>query len=118
MLIRKASASKEFYTGERCYITELLNDDSVPQTSLARSRVLPGVTTELHRLTVAEWYVIGEGAGLMEVAGSDPFAVGPGDVVAVPPNISQRITNTGDSDLELQCLCLPRFTPECYESLE
>lgn len=118
MLIQKTNAATEFFTDERCYITELLNDATVPQTSLARSRVTPGVTTELHRLTVDEWYVIGKGAGLMEVAGNEPFAVGPGDVVAIPAGVSQRITNTGSSDLILQCLCLPRFTPECYESLE
>lgn len=118
MLIRNDKFSNEFFTGERVYVTELLNDDAVPDTSLASCRVLPGVTTELHRLTVAEWYVIGEGSGLMEVAGGAPFAVGPGDVVAIPAGDSQRITNTGSTDLRLQCLCIPRFTPECYESLE
>lgn len=118
LLIRKSSPQKEFFTDERCYITELLNDPAAPQVSLARCRVEPGVTTELHRLSVAEWYVIVEGTGLMEVAGGEPFAVGPGDAVAIPPGQSQRITNTGAADLVLQCLCLPRFTPECYEALE
>jgi mannose-6-phosphate isomerase-like protein (cupin superfamily) len=118
MLIRNGKYKHEFYFSERTYVTELLNDDAVPEASLARCRVLPGVTTQLHRLTVSEWYIIREGSGLMEVAGGEPFAVGPGDVVAIPQHASQRITNTGEEDLVLHCLCLPRFTPACYEALE
>lgn len=117
MLIRKGDDG-EIHTRERCYIRELLNDARVPEVSLAETRVEPGVTTELHRLDVAEWYVIREGNGLMEVGGEEPCAVAPGDVVAIPPRVSQRITNTGDVDLRFECLCLPRFTPQCYEALE
>lgn len=108
----------EILTAERCYIRELLNDAAVPQASIAESRVPPGVTTELHRLSVAEWYVIRSGHGLMEVGDGRPFAVGPGDVVAISPQQAQRITNTGTADLKFLCLCLPAFSPECYESLE
>jgi mannose-6-phosphate isomerase-like protein (cupin superfamily) len=54
----------------------------------------------------------------MEVDGGPQIEVGPGDTVEIPAGVSQRITNTGDDDLLLQCVCLPRFTPECYESLE
>lgn len=114
-----APASRdEFRTRERCYITELLNDPAVPQASLARCRVPPGVTTELHRLSVDEWYVVGEGRGRMEVGDEPPFDVAPGDAVAIPAGSAQRIENRGDTDLVFQCLCLPRFTPECYEPLE
>lgn len=118
MLIRNGKYRNEFYTRERVYVTELLNDAAVPEVSLARCRVLPGVTTELHRLDVAEWYVIEQGTGVMEVGGGEAFAVGPGDVVTIPPQMSQRITNSGAADLVLQCVCLPRFTPECYAGLE
>jgi mannose-6-phosphate isomerase-like protein (cupin superfamily) len=118
MLIRNDRFRNEFFIRERVYVTELLNDPAVPETSLANCRVLPGVTTELHRLSVTEWYVIAAGSGLMEVGGGAAFAVGPGDVVAVPAGTSQRITNTGTTDLKLQCLCIPRFTPDCYEPLE
>lgn len=117
MLIRKGQ-DREIPTRERCYIRELLNDPRVPQVSLAETRVEPGVTTERHRLAVAEWYVIREGTGLMEVGDEKPFPVAPGDVVAIPPRVSQCITNTGDVDLRFECLCLPRFTPQCYEALE
>ena len=118
MLLRNGKYADEFYTRERVWVRELLNDPAAPGVSLARCRVLPGVTTELHRLAVAEWYVIESGSGLMAVGGEEPFAVGAGDVVAIPEGASQRITNTGEADLVLQCVCLPRFTPECYEALE
>jgi mannose-6-phosphate isomerase-like protein (cupin superfamily) len=117
MLIPNRNAP-EILTRERCYIRELLNDKAVPQTSLARTRVPPGVTTELHRLSVAEWYIIESGEGLMEIGAGRPFAVGPGDVVAISPQEPQRITNTGTGDLRFLCLCVPAFTPECYESLD
>ena len=108
----------EILTRERCYIREILNDLRVPQWSLADCRVEPGVTTELHRLSVDEWYVIVEGDGLVEVDRQKPVAVRPGDTVVIPKSKAQRITNSGQSDLRFRCICMPRFTPECYEALE
>jgi len=116
-VIRKESVT-EVLTSERCYIRERLNEHAIPDVSIAETRVEPGITTQLHRLTVAEWYLISSGKGLMEVAGQAAIEVGPGDIVTIPANTPQRITNTGDSDLIFDCICLPRFTPECYESLE
>lgn len=114
----KAGSDEEFWTGERCFIRELVNLESIPDFSLADSRVEPGVVTELHKLSVREWYYITRGTGLMEVGGRPQIEVGPGDTVEIPAGVSQRITNTGKNDLILQCVCLPRFTPDCYESLE
>ena len=108
----------EFPTRERCFVRELVNKPALAGASLAECRVEPGVTTELHRLSVAEWYVVRRGTGLMEVGGEEPFAVGPGDLVSIPAGVSQRIRNTGDDDLVFDCLCVPRFTADCYESLE
>jgi len=109
---------EEVWTDERCWITELLNDAGVPDVSLARCRVEPGVTTQLHRLAVREWYVVEQGRGLMQVGDREPWPIGPGDVVEIPADAAQRVTNTGAADLVFQCICLPRFTPACYESLE
>ncbi len=109
---------REVLTRERCYIREILNDPRVPQWSLAECRVGPGVTTELHRLTVDEWYVMVEGHGLVEVNGQAPVAVGLGDTVAIPKGATQRITNSGNRDLRFQCVCMPRFTAACYAALE
>jgi mannose-6-phosphate isomerase-like protein (cupin superfamily) len=109
---------EETWTRERCFITELVNEDAIGAFSLAIARVEPGVTTELHRLSVDEWYVIRSGRGRMEVGGHDPRPVTEGDIVAIPRGVSQRITNSGDVDLVFECVCLPRFTPDAYEPLE
>jgi mannose-6-phosphate isomerase-like protein (cupin superfamily) len=114
----RAGVGAEFLTRERVYITERLNDPAVPRVSLADTRVEAGVTTELHRLSVDEWYVIQFGTGLMEVGGAEPFEVGAGDTVVIPAGVSQRITNTGKRDLRFQCICMPRFTLQSYETLE
>lgn len=113
-----AVENSEFYTAERCHITELLNSDESPQVSLAIARVEPGVTTQLHVLQgVTESYVLRSGSGVMQVDGQQ-HAVSAGDKIVIPAGISQSITNTGSSDLEFYCLCTPRFTPSCYVSLE
>ncbi|MDX1515304.1 MAG: cupin domain-containing protein [Woeseiaceae bacterium] len=108
----------EILTRERCYISELVNRDTLPDVSLARARVAPGVTTERHALTVLEWYVIESGGGLVEVGERAPQRVGPGDSVEIPPDCEQRITNDGTEDLLFLCVCVPRFTPDCYTPLE
>ncbi|MDH4047188.1 MAG: cupin domain-containing protein [Gammaproteobacteria bacterium] len=109
---------EEILTRERCFIREIINDPQVPHFSLALCRVLPGVTTELHRLSVDEWYLINAGHGHMEIDGQAGVPVGPGDTVVIPCGSAQRISNTGTAELRFQCVCLPRFTPDCYEPLE
>lgn len=108
---------REYATDERCFITELLGHPSQPDVSLARARVLPGVTTQLHALDVEEIYVIETGSGVMEVNG-DRFRVAPGDSVLIPVGMPQRIENDGTGDLVFLCLCRPRFHPEGYTNLE
>ena len=108
----------EAWTSERCFITELVNDAAWAAFSLARCRVEPGVTTELHTLSVLEFYIIEHGQGRMRVGDEPPFDVGPGDTVTIPQQAPQRIANTGNDDLVFLCLCTPRFLPDCYTSLE
>ena len=103
---------------ERCYITELINDEAWPEFSIARTRVEPGITTQLHALSVHEVYVIESGTGLMRVGDDAPFPVGPGEIVTIPQHVSQSIENTGTSDLLFLCVCTPKFSQECYKSLE
>ena len=54
----------------------------------------------------------------MEVGSLPLQEVNPGDVVLIPPDCLQRITNPGEQDLVFLCVCTPRFTPEAYEGLE
>ncbi len=113
-----AAGGGEFWTEERCFITELLNDAASPETSLAVARVEPGVTTQLHSLTgTSERYIVRKGHGRVEVDGVTQ-ELGPGDSAVIPADAAQRITNTGTEDLEFYCLCVPRFAPECYVNLE
>jgi len=112
-----------FYTQERCFIVEQMNTPECPDVSLAQCRVAPGVTTQLHSLTVAEHYVVQQGSGIMELGGTVPgqrqvFTVGVGDCVLIPADCAQRIRNTGADDLVFQCICTPRFEPHHYVVLE
>lgn len=115
--VHKAGVQSEFWIRERCYIREIVNTPAIRDFSLAESRVEPGVTTELHSLLVKEWYVILSGKGKVEVE-QHALDVDPGDIVEIPAGSAQRITNTSDTDLVFQCICLPRFTPDSYQPLE
>jgi mannose-6-phosphate isomerase-like protein (cupin superfamily) len=118
-IILQPQPGVEFFTEERCHILELANDATDPELSIARARVEPGVTTRWHRVhDTTERYVILDGVGRMEIGDLPPQEVGPGDVVLIPPDCRQRITNTGQDDLVFLTVCTPRFTPESYEGLE
>jgi mannose-6-phosphate isomerase-like protein (cupin superfamily) len=113
--IRRADPSKEFATPENCFILELANDSGDPDVSIARARVLPGMTTEWHRVEgIDERYVIVRGRGRVEVGGLPPSDVSEGDVVRIPAGVLQRIANIGDEDLVFLCICTPRFVPTAY----
>ena len=117
--IRILDLSTEFYTDEGCFITELSNIDADPAASIARARVVPGMTTRWHRLIgVAERYVILSGAGRVEVGNLPPQDLAPGDVVLIPPGCRQRIACLGDEDLVFLAICTPRFRPEAYEDID
>jgi mannose-6-phosphate isomerase-like protein (cupin superfamily) len=110
---------EEFYTDERCHITELSNTPDDPDASIARARVEPGETTRWHRLknTIERYYIV-SGEGRIEVGELGPQEVHPGDVVLIPPMCRQRITNTGREDLVFLAICTPRFVEGAYENIE
>ena len=108
----------EFWTSERCFILEILNDAEHPKSSLAVARIPPGVTTQLHRLNdTEETYIIKKGCGVLEIDGKKS-ELQLGDAIIIPAGASQKISNIGHEDLEFFCLCTPRFLPECYENLD
>lgn len=108
----------EFWTEERCFITELHNADLSPDASLALARVPPGVETQLHSLTgVTEVYILRKGSGVIEVGGVQR-RVAAGEQAVIAAGVAQRIRNDGADDLEFYCLCTPRFRPDCYVNLE
>ena len=117
--IRFLHPDSEFYTTERCYINELSNCAADPEISIARARVQPGVATRWHRLNgITERYVILEGSACVEIGSLAPQQVGPGDVVLIPPECRQHITNNGEQDLTFLALCTPRFHQEAYEDID
>jgi len=117
--VRKLNLSDEFYTEEKCFITELSNTSNDPVVSIARARVEPGVTTAWHRLKgTVERYVIISGTGLVEVGDLPAKSVHPGDAVIIPAMCRQRITNTGSENLIFLAICSPRFTVDCYEEID
>jgi len=115
--IRRADPSKEFATQENCFILELANDASDPDMSIARARVRPGVTTEWHRLEgIVERYIIIGGRGRVDIGDLPATVVSEGDIVRIPANVPQRITNVGNEDLVFLCVCTPRFVQSAYVS--
>jgi len=109
----------EYFFEEGCFIDEWWNAADDPDVSIVRARVEPGVTTRLHRLSgVTERYVILEGSGVAEVGASAAEEVGPGSVVVIPPGVSQRITNVGDTHLVFLAVCTPRFRRELYQDID
>jgi mannose-6-phosphate isomerase-like protein (cupin superfamily) len=116
--IKPFRPDEEFYLDEGCYIVELHNTDTDAGCSIARARVEPGVMTRLHCLRgIVERYVMVAGRGEVEIDGQAPVTVAAMDVVTIPPGVSQRIRNTGDSDLVFLCICTPRFDAEKYMQL-
>lgn len=103
--------------GERIYVREVMNTPEEPELSVAICRVPAGITTQLHSLSILEWYIIESGTGLMEVDGAN-MPMKQGDCVRIEPGQSQRITNTGDVDLIFKSICRPRFTHDTYTNLE
>jgi mannose-6-phosphate isomerase-like protein (cupin superfamily) len=117
--VKQQNLSNEFYTPEKCYITELSNTPDDPDASIARARVEPGVTTLCHWLTgTVERYYIVNGRGRVEIGKLPPQEVNAGDIVLIPPMCRQRITNIGSGDLVFLAMCIPPFSNNAYEDIE
>jgi len=116
--IKAFRPDSEFFLEEGCYIIELHNSADDDGCSIARARVEPGKITELHCLQdIVERYVIVSGSGEVELDGQAPVAVAAMDVVIIPAAVSQRIRNTGESDLVFLCVCTPRFDQKEYRQV-
>jgi mannose-6-phosphate isomerase-like protein (cupin superfamily) len=116
---RHISESEEFMTPEGCSILESWNNDTDPALSIARARVKPGVTTKLHSVEgIIERYLIIAGTALVTIGNGKTERVAPGDVVVIPPGVSQKATNDGQLDLIFYAICTPRFTQSAYKELE
>jgi len=118
MKLYNTSLDREYYTDEGCHIIEIINTPDNPHTSIARARIQPGITTQLHALdSTSEIYYIQSGVGLAHV-GDEEIVMREGDAINIPPGVSQQITNTGEEDLIFLCVCNPRFEVENYKIVE
>jgi len=117
--IKRHNTKKEFYTSEKCFITEISNSADDADVSIAQARVGAGITTRWHQLekTVERYYII-SGEGRMELGDQAPQDVHPGDVIIIPSLCKQRISNTGSTDLIFLAICSPRFSQNNYQELE
>lgn len=117
--VEKFDPQTEYFFEEGCFITELSNSEADPEVSVARARVEPGKITKWHALEgITERYLILEGRGRAEIGESDSRLLEKGDILIIPANIRQRITNTGGEDLIFLAICSPRFTKSAYRQLE
>jgi len=109
--------SDEYYFEEGCYILEMSNSEKDVELSIARARVLPDTSTKLHKLSdTIERYIILQGQGSVTL-GKESSQVKTGDIVLIPAECPQAITNTGTVDLIFLVLCTPRFLVSSYSEL-
>ncbi|NKB32217.1 MAG: cupin domain-containing protein [Pseudomonadales bacterium] len=117
--IKKFQIDSEYFFKEGCFITEVSNSSDDEEVSVARARVEPGKKTKWHALAdTAERYVILEGSGTVEIGDMSPSKVTAGDVVLIPPQMRQRIFNSGENDLIFLAICSPRFEQKNYLEVE
>jgi Mannose-6-phosphate isomerase len=107
----------EYLSDEGCYIIEILNHENHADVSVARARVSPGARTELHALTKTQeiYYVL---SGTAEVTvDQESRTLSSGDTIVIPPESTQAVHNNGTEDFIFLCICQPRWTEECYQSI-
>lgn len=111
--------TEQYFEAEGCWITEYWNTPRDDAVSIARARVEPGAVTRRHKLSgIAERYLILEGQGRATIGAGPAVEVAAGDVLLIPPGVTQCIANTGPGDLIFLAICTPRFQHDCYENVE
>ncbi len=117
--IKRYDSSREYWFKEGCFINEVAADPGDIEVSIARARVRPNSSTAWHCLrNIAERYIIIAGSGRVELGDGLSENVEPGDVVRIPADTRQRITNTGEKDLLFYVVCTPPFSQDRYVHLE
>ncbi len=117
MYVKRFSECKEIPAGDHTRLRELLHPDRDPieaRYSLAIARLGPGEKSLAHRLKQSEVYYIIKGQGMMHV-GRESARVKAGDAVYIPPDVVQRLENTGREVLEFACIVDPAWQPEGEE---
>jgi mannose-6-phosphate isomerase-like protein (cupin superfamily) len=111
MLIKKLQDCKEFVAGDNTVLRELLHPDKADvkcRYSFAPATIKSGKSSTPHSLKTSEVYYILEGEGVMHI-GNESFQVSKNQLVYIPPNSKQYITNSGAIDLKFICIVDPAW---------
>lgn len=114
MLIKSLKNCPEFIAGDKTLLRELLHPDKADvkcRYSLAHAIVKPKESSTPHALKTTEVYYILEGEGTVHI-GDESAKVCAGDMIYIPPNARQFITNSGNSDLKFLCIVDPAWRAE------
>ena len=114
MLVKNLKDCREFIAGDDSILREILHPertDTPINYSLAHAKVGPGQKTKPHILKSSEVYYVITGQGLMHI-NQESLEVGPECAVDRPPNSTQYIENTGNSDLKFLCIVDPAWRQE------
>jgi mannose-6-phosphate isomerase-like protein (cupin superfamily) len=120
MFLKQLKDSKEIIAGDDSILRELLHpekDNLKIRYSLAHAKVPPRKATKPHRLKTSEVYYIIAGNGLMYID-EERSEVSAECAVYIPPNATQYIENTSDSDLIFLCIVDPAWRKENEEVFE
>jgi mannose-6-phosphate isomerase-like protein (cupin superfamily) len=119
MFIRDFRTCDEIIAKDETILRELLHPDRADlqiRYSLAHAAVKPGQSSLPHSLKTTEVYYILEGEGVIHV-GDESAEVHSGQAIYIPPNSTQHIQNTGNSDLKFLCIVDPAWQPQDEEVL-
>ncbi|MCK9400821.1 MAG: cupin domain-containing protein [Bacteroidales bacterium] len=117
MFIRDLQDCEEFFAGDNTILREILHPDKEKlhfRYSLAHAMLKPGKTSQPHKLKTSEVYYILEGEGIMHID-DETAEVNPGQAIYIPPDSSQYIHNSGNSDLKFLCIVDPAWRKEDEE---
>lgn len=120
MFVRNVKMYQERVVGDNTNLKELLNpgmEGIKVRYSLAQARVEPGRTSHKHRLKSSEVYYILDGVGRMHID-DETEDVFPGCVIYIPPNSTQWIESTGETDLLFLCIVDPAWKQEDDELVD
>jgi len=126
MLLRRLSDLDPFVTKDKSIIREFFHplhetSDEIPRDipfSLALATVKPGKRTLEHiHETSKEFYYITKGIGVIEL-NSRKNPLEENTMVYIPPKTRHTVTNTGQEDLLILCICHPPYTHEDTKIVE
>jgi mannose-6-phosphate isomerase-like protein (cupin superfamily) len=113
MKVKNVRKTEYFTSTDRCRITETfgLPTEKIKEASVAFAILPPAQATDAHHHNFLEWYIVTAGKAEMTI-GAENREVGIGDNILIPKGEWHSIRNTGPSDLEFYCFCVPAFTLE------